>query len=566
MGRFCDIKTRNEFADFFRIPHGKLTHILYVVKPENYYKTFEIPKKNGEPRTISAPSGDLKELQAQLASALEEYQKALQKERNIKVNISHAFEKGKSIISNAQIHKNKRYVLNLDLQDFFPSIHFGRVQGFFQKNRDFLLPYEIAVIIAQIVCYNKCLPQGAPSSPIISNLICQILDMRILKIAKKYKVNYTRYADDLTFSTNCAGFLEQYSDFLREISAVIEKSGFVINEKKTRLQYRSSRQEVTGLVVNKKLSVNRIYVKKTRAMAHRLYTCGSFEMDGRTASLRQLEGRFSFINQIDHYNNKLDLDKHDAYHLNGREEQYQAFLFYRYFYANRYPLIITEGKTDIRYLKSALKCFYKDYPLSIEKDGEGKFQFKIRFFRRSKRWKYFFGMSLDGADAMKILYRYFTGGKGCRNYFDYFNKLHAVSSTCPVMLLYDNETESKRPLRSFLNEANLSSEENLATLQKQLYMHVIPDSNLFLLTNPLVGKAKECEIEDLFKHDFIDKWQLGGKSFCRKDTFDKDKYCGKDIFSEYVQDHYQEIDFTGFKPLLDSLNAIVEQCTELKIK
>ena len=109
-------------------------------------------------------------------------------------------------------------VLNIDLENFFESFHFGRVRGFFIKNNNFLLPIEVATVIAQISCYEGKLPQGAPSSPIISNLICEILDYRLLKIAKKYKLNYTRYADDLTFSTNDKNFLGLQMEFYEEIS------------------------------------------------------------------------------------------------------------------------------------------------------------------------------------------------------------------------------------------------------------------------------------------------------------------------------------------------------------
>ena len=123
---------------------------------------------------------------------------------------------------------------------------------------------------------NGKLPQGAPSSPIISNLICEILDHRLLKIAKKYKLDYTRYADDLTFSTNDKKFLGLQTEFYEEISKEIIRAGFKINEKKKRLQLRDSRQVVTGLVVNKKINVNRIYYKETRAMAHQLYITGKF--------------------------------------------------------------------------------------------------------------------------------------------------------------------------------------------------------------------------------------------------------------------------------------------------
>ena len=118
------------------------------------------------------------------------------RENRIITNISHGFERGKSIISNARVHKNKKYVVNMDIKDFFPSIHFGRIVGFFQNNRYFKLPYEVAVIIAQIACYKGHLPQGSPCSPVIANLICNVMDIRILKLAKKYKLDYTRYADD----------------------------------------------------------------------------------------------------------------------------------------------------------------------------------------------------------------------------------------------------------------------------------------------------------------------------------------------------------------------------------
>ena len=246
------------------------------------------------------------------------------------------FEEKKSIITNAVIHKNKRFVLNLDLENFFAAFHFGRVEGFFEKNRDFRLPREVALTIAQIACYEGRLPQGAPSSPIITNLICQILDMRLLKIAKRYRVDYTRYADDLTFSTNNRKFLDAYQSFLDEIFAELKKSGFSVNPQKTRLQFRDSRQEVTGLVVNKKANVSRTYCKRTKAMAHHLYTTGSFEIDGNPATISQLEGRFSFIDQIDRYNNKFDGKKHNCNILNGREKQYQAFLFYKYFYICTY--------------------------------------------------------------------------------------------------------------------------------------------------------------------------------------------------------------------------------------
>src|SRR5690606_37339505 len=110
---------------------------------------------------------------------------------------------------------------------------------------------------AQLSCYSGKLPQGAPSSPIISNLICEILDYRLLKISKKYKLDYTRYADDLTFSTNDKKFLDLKTEFYKKLENELIRAGFRINEKKKRLQMSNSRQVVTGLVVNEKINVNR---------------------------------------------------------------------------------------------------------------------------------------------------------------------------------------------------------------------------------------------------------------------------------------------------------------------
>lgn len=233
MEKFSDIRTRNELADFLQIPRSKLASLLYVVGTQNCYTTFTIPKKSGGERMIASPCEELKSVQKRLAAALWEHLKSIRAERRIQPNISHAFEEKRGIITNAVIHRNKRFVLNLDLENFFSSFHFGRVQGYFEKNRDFLLNKEVATTIAQIACYNGCLPQGAPTSPIITNLICQILDMRLLKIAKQFRLDYTRYADDLTFSTNDHAFLEKYEEFCEEAMLELQKSGFTINQKKS---------------------------------------------------------------------------------------------------------------------------------------------------------------------------------------------------------------------------------------------------------------------------------------------------------------------------------------------
>jgi len=558
---FYDITTRNELADFLKVPRKKLTHILYKKKVDSYYTSFELEKKSGGFRLINAPSGELKNIQKKLADALWEYQKNVWQEKKICPQISHAFEKNKSIITNAKVHRNKRLVLNMDLENFFNSFHFGRIQGYFEKNREFQLPYEVSIVIAQLACYQGCLPQGAPSSPIITNLICQIFDIRLLRIAKKYKLDYTRYADDLTFSTNNIAFLDKQLDFYKEISSEIANAGFIINSKKTRLQFKDSKQEVTGLIVNEKLSVARTYYKNTKAMAHSLYTQGDFKINGSAGTSKQLEGRFSFINQLDRYNNKLDKSSsHTFRELNGREKQYQKFLFYKYFFSNDKPIVVTEGKTDIIYLKAALKKLYAEYPNLITKKSDGGYEFKISFLRKSKRLSYFFGINQDGADAMKNLYNYFSptaGGKKCYpDYLSYFSKICDCNPKNPVILVFDNElANDKKPLSNFIKHARLETLKD--DLKKDLSIKLIGNGNLFLITNPLIGNKTECEIEDLFDRNTLDH-KIKGKTFSLKDKYDINEYYGKEIFSKYVSGNYEKIDFSNFRLLLNNFNKITE--------
>lgn len=565
MERLCNIETRNELADFLKIPRRKLTHILYVKKVENCYKTFEIPKKSGGMRKINAPLDDLKNIQLKLSRELCKYQEELWREKNISPNILHAFQTGKSIFTNAKIHRNKRYILNIDLNDFFNAFHFGRVRGFFIKNKDFHLPVEVATVIAQLSCYNGCLPQGAPTSPVITNLICNILDMRILKISKRYLLDYTRYADDLSFSTNNKKFLDYYEDFFDEIRNEITAAGFSINNKKTRLEFRDSKQKVTGIIVNKKLNIDRVYYKTTKAMAYNLYKNKEFTINVETGTINQLEGRFSFINQFDKYNNKLYNTKHGFRELNGREEQYRRFLFYKYFYYNSKPLIVTEGKTDILYIKAALKNMYNDYPELIEKDEHGFYNFKISFLRRNDRINYFFGVGQDGADSMQNLFKYFSPEKskekGFIDYYSYFNNLCGYLPINPIVLVFDNELENKKkPLSKFINYIGFT-ENDKKDLEKILYANIKSNSNLFLTTFPLVENKKECEIEDLFAKSVLEV-KINGKKFTRQDKYDNSQYYGKDMFSKYIINHYNEIDFTNFKPLLNNIKRILELYNE----
>ncbi|HFL0565494.1 TPA: retron Ec67 family RNA-directed DNA polymerase/endonuclease, partial [Listeria monocytogenes] len=529
-----------------------------------------IPKKSGGQRNISIPMKELKDVQRNIVKVMLTQQNIFQFENNIKSNISHAFTKDKSIITNAEIHKNKRFVLNIDLEDFFKSFHFGRVQGYFEKNKNFLFPKNIATVLAQLTCYNGSLPQGAPSSPIITNLICNILDMKLLKIAKKYKLDYSRYADDLTFSTNNKNFEEKSEEFFYQLEIIIKQSGFKINPKKTRLQYKTSRQIVTGLVVNKKVNVTREFYKNTRAMANSLYKTGAFTINDTKGTLRQLEGRFSFINHINKVNNKKRQinDKESTLNfrcLNGQEKEFQKFLFYKYFFNNEKPCILTEGPTDILYLKSALKSLYEDYPKLIKKVN-GEFIFKIFFLERSKKKKtqkvskmeYFFGLKENGADTMIQIYNYYVSNKQkkhCPNYSELFKKMN-VTSKNPCILILDNELSVKeKPLKNLLNYMGIIDGCKIAELKEKCYLN--STSNLYVATNPLVNELKECEIEDLFEEAVL-KTELNGKTFEKSEkAFNDTRNYGKRALSKYVWNNYDNINFENFRPLLDAIDQIV---------
>jgi retron-type reverse transcriptase len=279
--------TKKELAALLGVKTPFLTHILYILKPANLYTSFQVPKKTGGTRTISAPTEDLKSLQSALSKLLlnciDEINESKSFGGNYKSTLSHGFVRKKSIITNAEMHLRKRNVLNIDLENFFDCFNFGRIRGFFIKNAHFELDPHIATVIAQIACYDNKLPQGSPCSPVITNLITHSLDIKLAKLAQKYSCIYSRYADDLTFSTRNSNFPEQimkegkgkYTAGKR-LRNEIKRSGFFINSAKTRIQFKDSRQDVTGLIVNKIPNVKKEYWRTVRAQCHSLFATGGF--------------------------------------------------------------------------------------------------------------------------------------------------------------------------------------------------------------------------------------------------------------------------------------------------
>lgn len=576
---FSNIKTRKDLARFLKIPLKKLTFLLYI--DQNLYTNFSIPKKSGGTRNIYAPNKNLKEVQRVIKHKLEEHINEYQKLNGIKNNVSHGFEREKTIITNSEIHKNKRIVFNTDIKDFFSTIHFGRVRGFFIKNRYFRMDENIATMLAQLVCYNGSLPQGSPTSPIIGNLICNTLDIKILKLCKKFKLNYTRYADDLTFSTNNKLFSDEFQLFYNNLEEQVNQSGFLINTNKNRFLCKDNRQTVTGLTVNKKVNVNRDFYLKTRAMAYCLYNSGEFTIDGEKANINQLEGRFSFINRLDKNQNKkkfnmlLPSEKKENFFsnlfLNSREKEYQKFLFYKYFWRNSKSLILTEGKTDILYIKAALKKYYKEYPELIEKIGEDEFYYKISFFKRSDKMKFFFSFITDGADNLTNIFNYYIDNFDDKknksfNYCNYFKNKLSIPFKNPIIILYDNEGQDKplhkaidhvinRLIRGKSEEKKRKKREKKESLKKSLndttpFAENILE-NIYFLTNPQL-EDKNTEIEDLLTN-ITNHLEIDGKTFNKdggKNNF------GKNILSQYVYKNYRKLDLNSLKPILDNIRDV----------
>lgn len=231
------------------------------------YRTFEIPKKTGGKRHIAVPCGTLKWFQRCLNEILKAvYTPSL---------YAMGFVEGRSIVDNARMHTNQNYVFNIDLKDFFTSIDQARVWKRLQLP-PFSFNKEIASIMAGLCAIEHVerekepryvLPQGAPTSPLLTNAICDTLDRRLQGLAKRFGLHYSRYADDITFSS-MHNVYQAGSDFCRELQRVIAASNLEINPVKTRLCHRSQRQEVTGLTVGSKINVNRKYVKDLRAILH----------------------------------------------------------------------------------------------------------------------------------------------------------------------------------------------------------------------------------------------------------------------------------------------------------
>jgi RNA-directed DNA polymerase len=298
---------------------------IYAKVHTKSYRSFIVKKRGGGFRTIDAPEGSLALIQRRLAAILAD---AYGSRAAV-----HGFVRHRGIRTNASAHLSAKQLFECDIKDFFTSIHFGRVRGLFMA-KPYNFPKAVATLIARICCHHGVLPQGAPTSPVISNMVCGKLDSELKNLARQHGCCYTRYADDITFSTKRDSFPKSIVDRDNTgavipggvLTALLANAHFAINPLKTRLASAGGRMEVTGIVLGSKgLNLRRSAIRQIRCMLH------AWEAKGIELASQE-------------YSTKYDLQKREKVdfaavvrgklehlgHVKGRDNEVYSRLFIRY--------------------------------------------------------------------------------------------------------------------------------------------------------------------------------------------------------------------------------------------
>lgn len=383
----------NKLEEFYLLHTKNFEFALWNIRKDGYTQK-NITKKNGGTRKLSIPPSFTKTMQRKVNELLQE--------QYIPPKPVHGFIKSendysKNIITNASQHIKKSIVINVDIEGFFDSINFGRVRGLF-LSEPFNLDEKIATRLAQLTVHDNKLPQGAPTSPIISNFICKKMDHYFIKFAKQFSLSYSRYADDITFSSYKMNLNTE--NIIIEIEKIITENGFNINPLKTRIQTSNHSQIVTGLKVNQKVNLTRKYIKQIRSMLYSWYRDGlegasktHFEkynkqpdkyLSEKGKSFKNiLIGKINFLGQVKGKDDLLYIKyRHtyfllsDKFMLNKKTDEFEELdinnlkihkVLSMFTQIYNSTLIFTEGETDIIYIKTALKFFQsKNKYLNLE--------------------------------------------------------------------------------------------------------------------------------------------------------------------------------------------------------
>lgn len=248
------ISSSKHIAAYLSISPSLIRQILH--KKEYHYRQFELKKKDGTPRVISTPKTYLKVIQWWICDNILDH---LDQPEAI-----HGFRRGRSYITNAQSHLGCRHILNMDIEQFFPSISAVMISECFQEMG---FGADGANLIAELTSLGGSAPTGAPTSPSIGNIVLKNFDRDLCQLSSQHGLQYTRYADDLTFSSN-----EMISsDAVDMVKNVIEGYGFSVNSKKTKFMGPGDRMEVTGVVINDRPNLPREWRNWARGLLHRAY-------------------------------------------------------------------------------------------------------------------------------------------------------------------------------------------------------------------------------------------------------------------------------------------------------
>lgn len=585
----------SDLANLLDVTPKNLAYVLYHTDPDALYRDFSIPKRRGGSRIISAPTPKLKLIQRRCANLLQDCLEEIEAERAAQHRFpraiqspSHGFRRDRSIRSNGNQHRSRRFVFNIDLEDFFPSINFGRVYGLFLSDREFALNKRVAAVLAAIACNQHGLPQGSPCSPVVSNLIGRILDSKLVRLASRNGCTYSRYADDITFSTNKPSFPREIALFEEvqthrwhagnELVRAIASTGFRINAGKTRMQYRDSRQEVTGLVVNKRVNVRAEYRHAVRAMVHRLLKTGSFEMqllaltDEGTSSVQtvpgsmsQLNGMLGFIERVDkdHLDSQSESitngSKSDARPQSSIEKLYKSFLAYRHFFAIDRPIILCEGITDNIYLRSAMRILRSYDPRFVRGAGDS-LEFAVNFYK-------YRGTSTDRILGL-------TGGTPLlTNFISYYKKILSTFSggvaRHPLIIIVDNDKSG----RGVMSRAG--DEIGSFFGGGQSYAHLF--GNLYIIATHLGsdlrgdqraagGKSdnsKDDSCMELYFPQEVRDRKLMGRTLTLSNDPGVAHYSKMEFATKIVQRLTEPADFGLMGLMLDRISAVIDAHAEL---
>jgi hypothetical protein len=562
--------TLSDVASLLEVKPGMLTFILYKKPQSTLYTKFDIQKRHGGAREIWAPCNDLKLIQHRLSNLLQNCVEEINAEHGHIEDgkhhgVAHGFKRKHTIMTNARVHVTRRNILNVDLHNFFGTINFGRVRGFFLKNKNFALQEKVATVIAQIACHDNKLPQGSPCSPVIANLIGHTMDMMLVRLASETGCTYSRYADDLTFSSNKdklsprVAVQDEDDKNLwlpgQSLKHLIFKAGFSFNDKKTRMQYRDSRQEVTGLVVNRKVNVPATYRYTVRAMVDHALKKGKFErifkkVDSsgvktifkQPCTNRQLIGMLSYIDQVDLFNHKLreqnGLDPHDT---SGRTELFRRFLYFDAFHAITSTVIVCEGPTDNIYLRHAMQRLATSYPMLATGTPP---KLGVRLFKYGERRTSEITQITGGVGGLCHLLKHYHA--------DFTKKIKAPAPKFPVIVLIDNDAGSKT-----IYGAIAGITKNPRPTGTEQFIHVI--GNMYVVPTPRGVGNTPTAIEDFFDSVTLAE-KLGAKTFMRVDKeFDETKHFGKAAFArEIVEKKTNSIDFSKFSEIFDRVVAVID--------